>query len=466
MSNGIKPASAIFQRKLEGEVKHVPLTVVNIDDILISGTDTPNHVSNVLAVLDRLTELGVTLNLDKCKFFQKEVEYVGFILGETGIRTNPEKVKAVIDAPEPRNINELQSFLGALNYYAKFINNKSTVAAPLFMLLWKNTKWKWTEKEKSAFGLLRMKLTKAPLLCLYDKQLPIRSACDASTYGVGAVLSHVNPDNYEKPIAFASRRLNNSEMNYSQLDKEALAIIFGVGRFRQYLFGRKFTLVTLVTDNKALSYMLNPNASIPPLAASRLVRWTLMLANYDFDVVFKSTKEHYNADMVSRVPLKDNDSKYVLNAINILQIDNMPISHVQMQRAVREDNVLSKIVKCISTDDWPNVDKSEKNIRSYFNKRNDLSLEDGILMFGLRVIVPEIYRKVILAELHNGHPGIIRMKGLARIHVWYPGIDVDIETTVKSCYECSKNQNRPPKAIIHPWDWPTSAFDRVHIDFF
>ena len=463
MPYGITSGPAIFQRKLENELKAINMTVVNIDDILVSGKNEAEHLSNLTDVLDKLTELGLTLNVKKCKFFQQSVEYVGFILNKNGIQTNPEKIKAVVEAPEPKTVHELQSFLGALNYYGKFIEHKSTIAAPLYSLLQGDTKWHWGETERNAFASLKQTLTEAPLLCLYNKQLPITLACDASSYGIGAVLSHVYPDKSEKPIAFASRKLNKSEINYSQLDKEALSVIFGVNKFHQYLFGRKFTLVT---DNKALSYLFNRNASIPPLAASRLVRWALTLAAYDYDVEFKLTRDNYNADMLSRLPLADDTESYSVNAINTLQLGCMPISLVQMQKATMEDNVLSKVVNYLSTGNWPNGNIIEQNLKPYFNKRNELSLQDGVVLFGLRVVVPTIYRGIILTELHKCHPGIIRMKGLSRIHVWYPGIDADIETTVKSCYECAKNKNKPMKAFIHPWSWPTHPFDRVHIDFF
>ena len=191
------------------------------------------------------------------------------MLNEHGIYTNPEKFKTVIDAPEPRNVSELQSFLGAVNYYGKFIEHLSTITSPLYQLLRKNVAWKWDVQEKTSFKLLTKCLTETPLLCLNDKSLPVKLACDASSYGLGAVLSHVFPDKTEKPIAFASRTLNKSEKMYSQLDKEALSIMFGIKKFRQYLFGRKFVLCT---DNKALSYLIARNAPIPALAAARLVR--------------------------------------------------------------------------------------------------------------------------------------------------------------------------------------------------
>ena len=151
MPYGVKPASAIFQRKLENELNNIPMTVVKIDDILISGTDEEDHLKNLSTVFETLQHLGLTLNQSKCKFFQNEVEYLGFILDKNGIRTNPDKIKAVMHAPAPTNITELQSFLGGVNYYSKFIQNMAEIATPLYTLLKRDTAWKWTEKQQKAF---------------------------------------------------------------------------------------------------------------------------------------------------------------------------------------------------------------------------------------------------------------------------------------------------------------------------
>ena len=299
------------------------------------------------------------------------------------------------------------------------------------------------------------------MLTLYDKTLPVKLSCDASSYGVGAVLSHEFPDKTERPIAYASHTLSKSEKNYSQLDKEGLAIIFGLNKFRQYLFGRKFTLCT---DNKALSYMFDRKAEIPTLAASRIARWTLKLAEYDYDIKFKPTHEHANADMLSRLPIKTTESIQQINALNMVQIDSLPITAHQIQKETSNDFVLNKVLIYLQSGNWPS--DVGNDIMPYYRKRNDLSIQDGIIIWGLRVVIPLKYRKRIIDELHNQHPGVNRMKRLSRIHVWYPNIDEDIENCVKSCYECANNKGCPSKAYIHPWSWPTKPYDRVHVDFF
>ena len=132
----------------------------------------------------------------------------------------------------------------------------------------------------------------------------------------------------------------------------------------------------------------------------------------------------------------------------------------QLQEATKEDRVLNEVVKFLSTGIWPTAHDVNNELRPYYMKRGELSLHDNV-MWGLRVVLPLKFRARVLSDLYNGHPGIVRMKGLSRIHVWYPEIDQDIENTVHSCHECSKHKNKPAKAFIHPWNWPTGPFDRV-----
>ena len=153
-------------------------------------------------------------------------------------------MEAITNAPPPTNVQELQSFLGLLNYYGKFIRNLSSILHPLNGLLRANQKWRWTDKCTKAFEEAKRQLVSANVLTHYNPTLPINLAADDSAYGIGAVISHVLPDGSEKPISFASRTLTSAEKNYSQLEKEALSLIFGVRKFHQYLYGRKFTLIT------------------------------------------------------------------------------------------------------------------------------------------------------------------------------------------------------------------------------
>lgn len=200
----------------------------------------------------------------KCEFGKTQLEYLGHVLDERGIHPSEEKVRAIQEAPAPTNVKELQAFLGLLNYYGRFLPQQSTVLAPLYRILRGNEVWRWTEAEQSAFVKCKDLLTSDRVLAHYDPSLPLTLACDASVYGIGAVIQHTMSNGEEIPIAYASRTLSPAEKKYSQIDKEALGLIYGVKKFHQYLWGRHFNLVT---DHRPL---------LTPFASTRVcLHWLL-----------------------------------------------------------------------------------------------------------------------------------------------------------------------------------------------
>ena len=225
---GVASAPAIFQRTMDVVLQGIPSVMCYIDDIIITGPTEQEHLATLSTVLERLQSYGFRLKQSKCTFMGDSVEYLGHVIDAKGLHATPEKLAAIRDAPSPRNIQELRSFLGLLNYYGKFIPNLSTLIHPLNGLLGHNAVWNWTEVCTKAFNAAKSALLSTGVLAHYDPTLPVKLAADASAYGVGAVLSHQYPDGSERPIAFASRTLSTSEKNYAQLEKEALALIFGV----------------------------------------------------------------------------------------------------------------------------------------------------------------------------------------------------------------------------------------------
>ena len=266
---GVASAPAVFQRTMESILQGIDGVACYIDDIVITGKSTKEHLDHLEEVLKRLSEHRVKTK-DKCRFFEDSVEFLGHMIDAKGIHTTPDKLQAIVDAPAPRNVNELRSFLGLLNYYRKFIPQSATILHPLNALLCKNAKWNWGPECQKSFESAKAALSSSSLLAHYNPTLPIRLAGDASAYGIGAVIAHVMPDGSERPVAFASRTLTSAEKNYSQIEKEALALVYGVKRFHTYLYGRHFTLVT---DHKPLKTILGPKKGIPTLAAARLQRW-------------------------------------------------------------------------------------------------------------------------------------------------------------------------------------------------
>ena len=219
---------------MENLLQGIEGVAVYIDDILVTGSTVDEHICTLDKVQERIESAGLTLDKSKCYFLRSRIEYLGYITDEEGLRPTAEKVKAISEAPEPKNVAELHSFLGMINYYGRFLPNMSTQLAPLYRLLRKDVQWSWTNKQNKAIEAAKKALQTDSLLVHYDSSKPLLLACDASQYGLGAVLSHVFENSEEQPIAFMSRTLMPAEKNYSQLEREGLVIIFGMQKFHKY----------------------------------------------------------------------------------------------------------------------------------------------------------------------------------------------------------------------------------------
>lgn len=459
---GIASAPAIFQRMMEGILQGVPHVTVYIDDILVTGTSDWEHLQNLQEVLMRLEKAGLKLKREKCAFMLPSVEYLGHVISKEGLKPTNEKVRAIVKAPAPKDVTQLRSFLGLVNYYAKFLPSLSSVLAPLNQLLQKSQEWMWGLAQAKAFQTAKEALTSATVLTHYNPDLDLVLECDASPYGVGAVLSHKWEDGSTRPIAFASRSLNPAERNYAHLDKEGLAIVFGVKKFHQFLFGRKFTINS---DHKPLRYIFDEAKSIPAMASARLQRWALLLSAYDYVIEYKPGTLNGNADLLSRLPLPEAPKEVPIPGETVLSLETLQISPItakQIKTWTSRDPVLSKVVER-ALSGWSYT--TDDTLAPYQRRKDELSLEEGCVMWGNRVVVPEVGRQRVLQELHVGHPGISKMKSLARGVAWWPGMDADIENQAQTCTECQENQKSPAVASLHPWEWPANPWERLHIDY-
>ena len=210
---------------------------VYIDDILITGPTLHDHLQLLNTVLDKLQNSGLKLNRSKCLFLRSQIEYLGHVIDREGLHPTVEKVQAIQETQKPQNVSELRSFFGIINYYNRFLPNLSTTLSPLYRLLQKDVKWMWGQEQDEAFSAAKEALQDDSLLVHYDESEPLILACDASQYGLGAVLSHTMEDDTERLVAYASRTLTAAEKRYYQLEKEGLAIIFGTKKFHNYLHG-------------------------------------------------------------------------------------------------------------------------------------------------------------------------------------------------------------------------------------
>lgn len=460
---GISSAPAIFQRTMENLLQGLEHVCVYLDDIIVTGKDEQERLENLRKVLRRISDAGLKLKLKKCMFMQKEVVYLGHKLAAEGLFPTTEKIQAIRDAPEPRDLTELQAFLGLLNYYGRFLNNLSTVLAPLHKLLRKDVAWHWRSEQRKAFNKAKEMLQSAEVLAYYDPSKELLLSCDASSYGLGAVLSQ-RSDGEERPIGYVSRTLSKAEKGYSMIEKEALALIFGVTKFHKYIFGRHFLLIS---DHKPLASIFNGQKSVPAMASARIQRWALILSAYEYDIVHKAGKENGNADAFSRLPLATTepqaDSQPLPEVVHLMEtISHSLVSAKTIKDWTAKDSVLSRVHSYILSG-WPA--QLDASFRPYSSRKLELSVHDGCILWGSRVVIPPPGHGSILEELHQGHPGESRMKALARGYVWWPGMDSAIEQTVKSCNLCQSHHSLPPKAPLHPWTWPNQPWSRIHIDY-
>ena len=364
---GVSSAPGIFQKMIETILRGVPGVAVYLDDILISSSTEEEHLKSLAEVLERLSKAGLRAKKHKCRFMVPAVEFLGHLVDAQGLRSLPEKIRAVRDAPTPTNITELKAYLGLISYYGKFLPNLSTHLTPLYGLLSKDVPWQWSSAQEAAFQNSKKLLMSAKLLTHYDPQLPVILACDASAYGIGAVLPHQMPDGTERPIAYASRTLNPSERNYSQIEKEGLSCIFGVKKFYPYLFGRRFTIIT---DHKPLLSLLSCQRTTSVQASARVRRWSLHLSMFEYDLKFRRTKEHANADALSRLPLTDTTPESKTPPELVLLIDHLndsPVSAEQIKKATRQDPILATALQYIQQG-WPHKDAIPDPLKPYYDR--------------------------------------------------------------------------------------------------
>jgi hypothetical protein len=259
-----------------------------MDDILIIGETFKEHNSKLRRVFQRLRDYNLKIEPDKCEFLKEELNYLG-------VRPDENKIKAVVEFPTPKTQRDIKSFLGLAGYYRKFIADFSAIARPLTNLLKKENEWKWMEQEQASSELLKFKLTSTRVLKYPDFSKPFILTTDASGYATRAILSQ-GKLGQEKPVAYASRTLNKAELNYATVEKELLTIVWACKHFRPYLLGHKFQTVT---DHKGLTWIFNVQDP-----SSRLMRWKLLLEEYEYEIQYRTGVRNCNADSLSRYPVQ------------------------------------------------------------------------------------------------------------------------------------------------------------------
>jgi len=291
---GLKTAPATFQKMMNSVLSGLTGTrcFVYLDDTVLYAKSLADHNGKLREVLYRLRTYQLKLQPDKCEFLRTEVSYLGHQITESGVRPDPQKVAAIEQFPTPTDAKKLKTFCGMVSYYRRFIPNCSKIASPLYKLLKKDARFERNEPQENAFQHLKAKLVSRPILQYPDFSKEFILTTDASNQGLGAVLSQ-GPVGKDLPIAYASRRLNSAEVHYTVSEKELLSVVWATKYFRPYLYGRRFKVVS---DHKPLVWVMNVKDP-----GSRLMRWRIQLAEYDYEIVHKRGTQNTNADALSRI---------------------------------------------------------------------------------------------------------------------------------------------------------------------
>lgn len=471
LAPGVKPAPGIFQQIIDSILADIPGAAAYLDDILCYAKTQKEHDEVVRKVCARLQGFNFRIKIGKCDFNLPEVKYLGCIINGNGTSPDPDKISAITNMQAPTNISQLRSVLGSINYHSRYIKNLRQIRAPLDELTKKDTPWCWSEDCQRAFNDLKAILTSDLHLVHYDPSLKIIVSADASPTGIGAYLSHEMPDKTMKMVACGSRPLSPAEKNYSQIEKEGLSIVYAVKKFHRYIFGRHFILRT---DHRPLLRIFGSHKGIPQHVANRLQRWAEILLSYDFKVVHIKTEDFGYVDILSRLMqrFQQKEEDFVIAHIEedlAFHVKNvaskLPLNHQQITTATLADPTLIKVQEMMQNG-WPESRKNvpDPELQQFWPHRDELTVVEGVILFEGRVVVPKIHRKTVIEKLHEAHPGIERMKSLARSYVFWPNINKDLADRVQSCPPCARSAKMPNKHLLHSWPMATQPMERIHID--
>ncbi|GFV74441.1 retrovirus-related Pol polyprotein from transposon 297 [Trichonephila clavipes] len=444
MPFGLCNAPATFERLMETVLKGLTFEacLIYLDDVIIGGRTFEEHLQNIRKVLSKLSDANLKLNPSKCKFFQKEVNYLGHIISAEGVRTDPEKVSAVKNWKRPENLRELRSFLGLCTYYRKFVKGFSNIARPLLKLTESKQKFQWTKECEDSFLQLKEALTSSPILIYPQPDKPFILDTDASNESVEAVLSQ-EIDGQERVVAYWSKCLSKPERNYCVTRKELLAIVKAIEHFHHYLYGQKFLLRT---DHASLTWLMNFRNT-----EGQVARWIQRLNEYYFDIRHRKGSSHGNADALSRRPCPENcrhcsrvETKYDY-AIRQITTSTATPPDPWSDEKVREDQMADPDIKPLiefmesssNKPSWQDISAYSPTTKQYWALWNSLHLRNGVLYrkfesedgktFRWQLVLPRSRIPDVLKELHGsptgGHFGV--MKTLHRVRerfCWGKGV--------------------------------------------
>lgn len=437
MPFGLHNAPATWQRLIDRVIGAdlEPHVFVYLDDIIVVTPTFQRHLEVLGEILHRLRSANLTLNKEKCHLCRSELCYLGYIVDHRGLRVDPQKVEAILKIPVPTNQKTVRQFCGTASWYRRFIPDFSSKMYPLTSLLKKKQKFVWTDEAQRAFEDIRSALVRAPILACPDFGKPFTISCDASGVGLGAVLSQTG-ESGENAIAYASRTLTKTEQKYSATERECLAVIWAVEKFRPYVEGTHFTVVT---DHYSLIWLHNlkdPNG--------RLARWVLRLQPYSFTLVHRKGKEHVVPDLLSRSTLEDKHGR-----VSALEKSEGDKWYSKMMGEVQ-----------VNGSRYPNWRVKEGILWKRIPNRCHLEDED----LEWKQVVPKQSRSEILFRCHDaataGHLGSQKTYFRVQMKYYWPKLRQDVAKYVSRCRVCQQmkfDQQRPSglmgayRGVCKPW---------------
>ena len=491
MPFGLCNAGASFQRLMDILMSglHLEICLVYLDDIVVYAKTAEQHLERLEMIFQRLGEAGLKLKPEKCRFFRRSVSFLGHVISDQGIVTDPAKTKQVADWPTPTSTQELRSFMGLSGYYRRFVQDFAKLASPLHALTKKGATFRWSDEAQRSFETLKAALTSPPVLAMPTDDGEFILDTDASDYAIGAVLSQ-RQEGVERVIAYASRSLDRRERNYCVTRKELLAVVHFLKYFKQYLLGRR---IKVRTDHAALTWLRRT-----PDPIGQQARWLEQMEEYDFEVEHRPGIRHANADALSRRPCTKKDcvcqdpedslfhrpadrsttgSQLIAGTRVIEDISKRTTAtgtsstHFELPTDVTQDGPWSLdgiraaqqadpdigyIYALIDNGSeklaWNDVSPKSKEIKTLWSFWPRLAIRDGLLkrrfdsLNGQNVIWQVVWPKEIRTEflklIHAGatcgHLGYDKTAAAVQARVYWPTWSSDLTTFLKRCPECAQ----------------------------
>ena len=431
---GLSVSSEIFCAEMDQSLAGIPGTFPCADDVKVQGSTESHHDINLLETVEKAKKASIKFNPEKCQIKQAKVSYFGRIISQDGVEPCPKKVKAMQDMVAPKNKQELQSFFGTVNFMATFIPNLAGKTHMMRSLLKKDSHFVWTQDMESEFLHVKQAISSAVALSHFDANKPAVIETDASLKGLGVVLCQDG-----RPVKFLSKSLTRAESEYSNIERELLAVLYACERLHIYTYGRT---VTVHTDHKPLeSIFLKPIS----LAPARLQRMLLRLRTYNLDVKYVGAKSVLLADTLSRLIKPDSHPPIPDLDVNIAQVMQIsPTKLESLQEETKADSTLAELSNCI-VHGWPqHMSELSESIQPYWCFRDELAILDGLIMKGCRVVMPSTMRAETLKKLHDGHQGQTATLQRARRIVYWPKLQNDVSDLLLRCDECQRHGKRKP----------------------